>query len=223
MILAELTERIVRAVSGGKAKNEGIDYAYIESMIPKWRQRAILIVYNGSREFAANRYISPEWLQNFTLTIPAAQRLDTNTNIYITVSCPPLLRLNTSQDGLIFFGDEEGMVNFRRIKSTSYAADLVRRGDLNQNVIGYVKTGSDIYVFGNKQLETVDLNVVLADPLDDPDFNIDTDDYPVSEDVIELMERLATTELMPELGASEDLIKDGSDTKDRRPNKLSIQ
>lgn len=223
MILAEVTERIIRSVFGGKAKNEGVDYAYIESMVPKWRQRAILIVYNGSREFAGNKYISPEWLQNFSITVPASQRLATNTNIYITVECPPLIRLNTTQDGLIFFGDAEGMVNFRRIKSTAYAADLSRRGDLNQNAIGYVKTAKDIYIFGNKQLETVDLNVVLADPLDAPDFNIDTDSYPVSEDVIEVMERVATAELMPELSVPEDLVKDGVDTKDRRPNNISIQ
>lgn len=223
MILAEITERIIRAVFGGKAKNEGVDYAYIESMIPKWRQRAILIVYNGSREFAGNKYISPEWLQTFKIDVPASELLPSNTNTYLTINCPSILRLNTMQDGLIFFGDGEDMINFRRIRSTAYASDLIIRGDLNQNVIGYVKNGDDIYIFGNKQLESVTLHTVLSNPLDAPNFNIDTDDFPVSEDVIEVMERIATAELMPELSIPEDLIKDGVDTKDRRPNNISIQ
>jgi hypothetical protein len=42
MLLDEITERIVRACQGGKAKDESqIDYAYIESKVPKWRQAAI--------------------------------------------------------------------------------------------------------------------------------------------------------------------------------------
>jgi hypothetical protein len=221
MILAEITERLVRKVFGGKASNEGVDYAYIESMVPKWRQRAILLAYNGSREYAANMYIAPEWVQIFTVDIPAAQRLPSNTNVFLAVTVPPLLRLKTQMDGLIFFGDEEGMVNFRRIKSTAYAADLQRRGDLSENAIGYVKVDNSIYIFGNKQLESATANAVLADPMDCPDFNIDEDDYPVSEDVIEIMERVAMQELFPEFNQPEDQIRDGVSTQDRRVNKIN--
>lgn len=222
MKIAELAERIVRAVSGGKATNEGsIDYAYIESMLPKWRRRAISIVYNGDRETAGNKMVAPDWMQSVTLTIPASQRLSTNQNIYTECECPAPLRLNVEGDGFIFFGDAQDTVGFTRIQSMSYAADLVRRGDLNKDEIGYVLVGKKARFYGNKQLENVTIEGILDNPLDDPNFDIDNDEYPVDEDTIEVMERIAFRELAPIMGVPEDLINDGVDTKDRRINKTN--
>lgn len=220
MNLAEITERFVRAVNGGKAKNEGISYPYIESLVPKYRQRAILIAYNGSREFAGNRFIPNEWYQSFTLEIPLIQNTDTTKN-YLEIDCPSPARLNSSEDGCIFTGDNDLTIGFTRIASISYASDLTKRGDLNQDQIGYVLVGNKIRFYGNKQLRSAGCNWVMNDPLDVADFDIDGD-YPVSEDVIEIMESLARAELGQIMGMPEDLIKDGTDTKDRRINKANV-
>jgi hypothetical protein len=221
-LLSELTERIVRHVFGGKAKNESqVDYAYIESMVPKWRQQGISISYNGSRDVAGNKFIAPEWIQTTQLAIPQSERNTTNLNIFLTVDCPPMIRLNVEGDGALFVGNSATTTGFSRIKSVSYASDLVRRGDLNKEKIGYVLLKNQMRLYGDKQLRTVDLESVFADPLDCTDFNIDTDPYPVSEDVIALMERIAQAELTPEMNGPEDLINDGVDTKDRRVNKAN--
>jgi len=224
MVLAEITERIIRSVFGGKAKNETqVDYAYIESKVPKWRQQAISVVFNGSREQAANEFIPPQWLQSFTIAVPASENGAGNLNAYITIDCPAPIRLNIKGDGFNFVGDATASIGFIHVQSPSYASDLTKRGDLNKDTIGYVVVGDKMRLYGNKQLESVDFDAVLSEPLDDPDFNIDTDDYPVSEDVISVMERIAAAELAVEMGQPEDLVKDGVDTKDRRANKLSIQ
>lgn len=224
MVLAEITERIIRSVFGGKAKNETqVDYAYIESKVPKWRQQAISVVYNGSREMAANEFIPPEWMQSFTVDVPASENGAGNTNAYITIDCPSPIRLNIKGDGFIFVGDAEASVGFIHVQSPSYASDLTKRGDLNKDTIGYVVVGDKMRLYGNKQLEQVSFDAVLSDPLDDPAFDIDNDEYPCSEDVIAVMERIAASELAIEMGQPEDLIKDGVDTKDRRANKISIQ
>lgn len=220
MNLAEVTERMVRAANGGKAKNEGVSYPYVESLVPKYRQRAILIVYNGSREFAANKFIPNEWLQQFTLTIPIEQNTDTSKN-FLEIECPSPASLNVSEDGCIFTGDDDKSVGFKRIKSVSYASDLNNRGDLNQGQIGYVLVGNKIRFYGNKQLRSVDFAWVLNDPLDMPNFDIDGE-YPVNETVIEVMETIARAELSQIMGAPEDLVKDGVDTKDRRVNKANV-
>jgi hypothetical protein len=81
---------------------------------------------------------------------------------------------------------------------------------------------SDIRFYGNKQLETFTIQAILSNPLDDPDFDIDNDPYPVSEDVISVMERIAMGELLQEQNTPEDLTNDGVDTKDRRVNKANI-
>lgn len=81
MLLDEITERIVRACQGGKAKDETeIDFEYVESKVPKWRQSAISILYNGSREQAANSYISPDWYQTVTISIPNNQSNNSNSS-----------------------------------------------------------------------------------------------------------------------------------------------
>ena len=123
---------------------------------------------------------------------------------------------------MLFVGDDDDSVNFIRISSPSYASDLMSRGDLTEEVIGFIVLGSDIRFYGNKQLETFTIQAILSNPLDDPDFDIDNDPYPVSEDVISVMERIAMGELLQEQNTPEDLTNDGVDTKDRRVNKANI-
>jgi hypothetical protein len=220
MLLDEITERIIRACQGGKAKDESqIDYAYIESKVPKWRQAAISILYNGSREQGANNFISPSWYQTVSVAIPSGQ--SNNSKSYITATVPSVIRINSTTDGFVFVGDDEDTVNYIRINSPSYASDLMSRGDLTEEVIGYIVIGSDIRFYGNKQLETFTIQAVLSDPLDDTNFDIDNDPYPVSEDVISVIERIAMQELLQEQNTPEDLINDGVDTKDRRTNKAN--
>lgn len=96
------------------------------------------------------------------------------------------------------------------------------RGDLTEEVIGFIVLGTDIRFYGNKQLENFTIQAILSNPLDDPNFDIDNDQYPVSEDVISVMERIAMQELLQEQNIPEDLINDGVDTKDRRVNKANI-
>lgn len=221
MLLEDITERIVRACQGGKAKDETeIDFAYVESKVPKWRQAAISILYNGSREQAANSFISPDWYQTVTISIPSGQ--SNNSKSYITATVPSVIRINNNTDGLVFVGDNDDTVNFIRISSPSYASDLMSRGDLSEDVIGFIVLGSDIRFYGNKQLETFTIQAILSNPLDDTNFDIDNDPYPVSEDVISVMERIAMQELLQEQNIPEDLINDGVDTKDRRINKVNI-
>lgn len=221
MLLDEITERIVRACQGGKAKDETeIDFEYVESKVPKWRQSAISILYNGSREQAANSYISPDWYQTVTISIPNNQ--SNNSKSYITATVPSVVRINSNTDGFVFVGDDDDTVNFIRISSPSYASDLMSRGDLTEEVIGFIVLGTDIRFYGNKQLENFTIQAILSNPLDDPNFDIDNDQYPVSEDVISVMERIAMQELLQEQNITEDLINDGVDTKDRRVNKANI-
>ncbi len=220
MLLDEITERIVRSCQGGKAKDETeIDFEYIESKIPKWRQAAMSILYNGSREQAANSYISPDWYQTITIPIPSNQ--SNNNKSYITATVPKVIRINNNTDGFVFVGDDDDTVNFIRISSPSYASDLMSRGDLSEDVIGFIVLGSDIRFYGNKQLENFTIQAILSNPLDDPNFDIDNDQYPVSEDVVSVIERIAMQELLQEQNIPEDLINDGVDTKDRRVNKAN--
>ena len=221
MLLENITERIVRACQGGKAKDEAqIDYTYVESKCPKWRQSAMSILYNGSKEQAANGFISPDWYQTITISVPSGQ--SNNNKSYIKATVPSVIRINSNTDGFVFVGDDDDTVNFTRISSPSYASDLMARGDLNEDVIGFIVIGSDIRFYGNKQLENFTIQAILSDPLDDPNFDIDNDPYPVSEDVISVMERIAMGELLQEQNTPEDLINDGVDTKDRRLNKANI-
>lgn len=221
MLLEDITERIVRACQGGKAKDETeIDFEYVESKVSKWRQAAISILYNGSREQAANSYISPDWYQIISIAVPSGQ--SNNNKSYITATVPSVIRINSNTDGFVFVGDDDDTVNFIRISSPSYASDLMSRGDLTEEVIGFIVLGSDIRFYGNKQLEKFTIQAILSNPLDDPNFDIDNDPYPVSEDVISVMERIAMQELLQEQNIPEDLINDGVDTKDRRINKANI-
>jgi hypothetical protein len=221
MLLDEITERIVRACQGGKAKDETeIDFEYVESKVPKWRQAAMSILYNGSREQAANSFISPDWYQTVTVSIPSGQ--SNNNKSYITATVPSVIRINSNTDGFVFVGDDDDTVSFIRISSPSYASDLMSRGDLSEDVIGFIVIANDIRFYGNKQLETFTIQAILSNPLDDTNFDIDNDPYPVSEDVISVMERIAMQELLQEQNTPEDLINDGVDTKDRRINKANI-
>ena len=103
--LAELTEKIVRSVGGGKNTIDGdVDYAWVESNIPRWRQEAFFECYSGTHtkyaSRAGNTLIPSVLFQSFDITVdPKLQ--DKNVN-YIVVLIPPALRIVSSMDGSNF-------------------------------------------------------------------------------------------------------------------------
>ncbi len=218
--LAELTEKIVRSVGGGKNTIDGdVDYPWVESNIPRWRQEAIFECYSGTRgkngARASNTLLPPELFQTFDVEIdPKLQ--DTALN-YIIAILPSPVRISSAMNGSNFVGNGETGIGFAKISSASRASDLLRRGDLNKDVVGYLDIAEETRIYGDKEIKIVSAVRICANPADAPNFDIDEDEYPNSDDVETLLLAKAQAEITGQTIKPADPIDDGSNTLNRRP------
>lgn len=218
--LAEITEKIIRDVGGTKDNTDGkIDYLWIEANVPRWRQEAIEQVIAGSKVRGGNDFIPSQLYQRFTVTIDKS--IQNTAYSYSIATIPAAVRIKQWFDGSLFLGDKKTMRGFSQIASPSYASDLVKRGDLNKNNIGYLETGPEIKLFGDKDLVDFYVERVCANPASVPDFDIDIHEYPVDELTELVLCQIARAELVPTTSKPADTVNDAVETLERRPNKAN--
>lgn len=221
MKLREITDQILRSVQGGVSKDDSkFSRPAIQALVPKWRAEAILRIYNGSREIRANKFLSPflymqeELTFDLRLQVPGAQ-------FRLFQGAAPL-QLDDQANGCVFVGDQKSGNNFIQLKSPAYF-DIARdAGLISPKEVYYSITGDMWKVWGNTQISTLYRDFIPADPLDISGFDQEADEYPVSQDVLALMMRIAAMELAPEANRPADHINDGTETLERRVNKANI-
>lgn len=207
--LIALTEKVIRAVSGGGSPADS-KYApkYIAALIPEARQTALSIYYNGAGDssglgnlkMAANKNISPDFFQSFTLYLdPSAQETGMP---YLNFLCPMPININRDVNGYNFVGKREEGVRFTRIRSAGDAADGVKLKKFDMDNIKYLPISDYMKIYGDPNLKRVDIDMVCSNPLEAPGFNPYRDDYPYPEELMPLLVQVLKRDYLREEGVT---------------------
>lgn len=184
MTLAELidvTERFL-SNSGVRTDESKWDEPYIVNLINRYRGMAI------TQSFAANKNINPLWIQRYDLVYEEDAQEDA---CLVKFNMPSVMMLGNTQTGLIYFGNVNGICPFRFVKTRMELAMYNSHRYNNKT-----KTIRAIYVEGalevrnDQMLQNAFIEGVFNIPSDLPTFNVNKDQYPISEDLIPLMHQL---------------------------------
>ena len=222
MTLDQVEEIIERSINAGLATLNGKwQPLYIEELIHEARGQAIIETYNGSRRLASSKRISGEWLQDFNLTItPSQQNPDVD---YLVVQCPAPVRINSNTDGLVYVGSRNNAVAFKKATNRQEIAMYIQRGFIKDGKdIVYYLDGNKLYIYGNKQLKNLAVSGVFQDPTAVTGYDIKDENYPISRDLIPLMEDYIINRLRVALGQTPDIISDASVSNDQARIKANI-
>jgi len=183
--LRQLADIMIRSVSGGvNTQDNRYDPLYVEALIAQIREEAIKIDYFGGRNRAASRRLDYSWSQNTTLDVDATQLQGAD---FITFTVPKPIAIGGKANGLVYVGQKLNSIEFTQFLNRSDIANMKARGLFNGDTIGYIHEGGKLEVYGNNMLETINIRGIFAIPQDVAGFNVEEDDYPVSESIILIM------------------------------------
>jgi len=209
MKLTEITDQIIRAIDGTvRTDDSKMSERAIEALVPKWKQMAHLIIYNGSKNSKANKFIGAENYMRDTLTYDASVQVAGAE--FVRFQGEAAVQLNDYHNGCRFIGDSKTGQNFILLRSPSDYGVYKDAGLISLNEVYYCNTGPYWDTYGNLQLKSIDRDFIPADPLGVASFNPDTMEYPVSKDVLDLILKLAVSELAPEAAKPADLLNNES-------------
>jgi hypothetical protein len=186
--LNEYADLLVRMVNAFEVKIGGkySDLEAVEALIPTLRQEAILIKYNGNANIAAAKKIDPACLQSFLIAIDSAAQ-DAELD-YLIFNSPRFVNISKNVSGDIYVGAKRLTQAFKKVYTRTEIDTLKTRGYLNDGKhVLYVTADDKINVYGNKMLKEIWVEGILTDPIEATNFNVETDAYPMSEDIFTIV------------------------------------
>jgi len=216
MNIREVTDILIRAVSGG---NNPVDSKWeapaVEAMIPNLREKAMKMEYNGSRTQAASKRIDYAWL-NPQFTVQKNNSLQDKNKDYIVFEVPKPASINKLVDGFIYVGQDDDSISFKKMSSRESIAIAKQRGFLrNGKDIAYIWQQPYLEVYGNNALTEINVRMICSNPADAPNFDLDTDEYPITESVLFNMIELFKLEMSVSINKLADTIVDDTETYGR--------
>ncbi len=212
MTLREVTEQIISAVNAA-SPTLGMKWKprAVEAIVPSLREQALQITYNGSRERGANKRINGAIVQRFEVTIdPSIQDSDVE---YLIANIPNPVSLSERMNGFIYFGSKDRTNRFFQAQSRDEIATLKDRGFINNGVhTVFMVSGGQVEIFGNKSLKNAYVEMIAADPILVPNFNIETDQYPVNDELLLTMIDLFKRTNSISVQQPQDNVADAADT-----------
>lgn len=218
----EIAEHLIASVNAfDDTVGSNINPLQVEALADALRQDAILAKYNGSRYLAAAKRIDPDWVQSFELTIDKAAQ-DINAD-FIVVDCPKPISINQNTDGFIYVGRKNKIAKFYKAQSMDEIATLNARGFINNGKdIVYIYTDNQLKIYGNNALEKLWVSVILQNPSQQPGFDEEYDDYPVSMDILTMMVDLFKEKMRIAVSQPADTISDMAPTNSVRQEKNNL-
>lgn len=187
MILPKIVEKVQRLPDGGIITDENRwDVDFIESIIHTFRAAVIRDYYQKN-----NKRINPACYQKFFGVYDANIQEDG----MIKFRHPPVISIDGGSDGFRYIGSSEGSEDFRRITSRA------RLSNYNNHKVMSIKSGRNttvlydgdyqmVEIYGNPIIREFLSESILANPLDNPTYNKEFDNYPLGEDQIPMLEDL---------------------------------
>jgi len=211
MTALEIVDKILSEAGGGKFRDDiKFEPDLLLAELPQYRSRAMIIAFNGSRDTAMSKMINPSWYQEYEFAIDRSTQ--SSEACYLEAYFPPVVRMDDKVDGATLIGDKESGLSFRKVQTPETASSYLKAGRLNKAKIGYVLFPEKIRIYGNKLLKNLYANCIFQYPTDVPDFNIETDRYPISTDLIPIMAKLWEIDMAQKLGIPLDTLVDRAES-----------
>ena len=190
MVLRELRERIIRLVSGGVDPDENrFTDAYVDSLIHAARAFILRQDYLKFKRWSSDaaQVFYPDYEEAFQLDVCVTRFMLPTT----------FIQGSSLADGLIYFGSTGNALNadnFRRIKSRSELADILNNAAMTPatgrfNAVMIEGLMATIFSKESIKIKYPMISAVWDDPTALPAFNKDKDEYPLSSDMINLVEQ----------------------------------
>lgn len=212
MILRQIADILIRSVSGGdNTIDNKYSPEYVEALVPSLRNDAIILSYFGSRTRAASRRLDYALYQTVDLTVNAV-----NNNLdYVTFDLPRTISIGRLIDGLVYVGQVDNSVEFSRLLNRSDVAMMKARGLFDGTNIAYIWSQGKLEVYGNNALSECQVRGIFADPTQVPSFRIEQDDYPISDNILNIMTDLFKMQMNINVQMPADNVLDGKPTLPR--------
>lgn len=211
MTLSELRSQVVRLISGGVLTDDTrYDFSDIDAQIHYARANVIANFY------AKTKRVSGEWLQTFEATYNKDIQ---DSNEFVRFAVPRGIPLDVMRDGFLYVGDTTGNTSYRRVNSRAELANfnLHRITRINGERAKFIYSEGEIQVYGNAMIKELRIDGIFANPTEILTYNIDIDNYPISEDLISaLKDFLLKTALSVEASKLPDTISDSKETQIRQ-------
>jgi len=227
MKLIEVKEQLITLINAGSPT---IDMKYhdrqVEAMIPSLRQEAILVRYNGGIvngiKTAGSYRINGAWVQKFSVTIDAS--IQENDLEYLRVITAAPIMINSNVSGDVYVGKNKSTNQFKVCQTRDELQTLKTRGfvDNGKNIIVLFSDG-EYEIYGDKMLKNFYRESVLANPVDKPGFNLVTDEYPVSEDLLLIMADIYKQKMGIAIQQTKDPVIDQTVTSERGNVKANLR
>jgi len=206
---------------------------YLESEFPKWKQDALFKTYwgyagdkMGLPRIAANTFINSE---NYVKTkLDYEQAIQEPNADYVLFRVEPAVNIGNTVNGFSFVGDKLTGTPFTQLESPNDYGVYRDAKLIGKNDVCFYVSGGLMQVFGNTQVKEVYLNYIPTDVMNVKVYNTtsksyvlfdpETDDYPISEDVWNLMKRIAVAELTPPNMRPADYTNDGKGALEKQAN-----
>lgn len=222
MTLREVKEQLITAINAGSSSlGMKWDSLQVEAMVPSLRQEALSAKYNGSRTMGAAKRINSAWVQKFEKTIDLG--IQSSDAEYLTVDMPAGVSINQHVDGFIYVGAKDKTNGFYKCQTRDELNTLKKRGFVNNGKqVIYLYSDGQFEIYGDKNLQSFWVEMVMADPSQKPGFNLENDQYPVTEDLLLIMIDIFKQKEGIAITQPRDTIADAQDTVSVRPLKANI-
>lgn len=205
----------------------------LEAEFPKWKQQALLIIYNGSGgirgvlpPIKANRFINSD---NYVKTLYEYDiNIQDNGAEYVQFLVEPAVQIDGQMNGYVFVGDKLTGKAYTQLKNPNSYSINKEAGLIGVNDVCFNVTGNLLKIYGNTQVREVYMDYIPTDVtnvkiLDTSTmtyrlFNPETDTYPISKDVWDIMKSLAIAEFTPANYRPADYTNDASQPIEKANN-----
>jgi hypothetical protein len=213
MTLIETIESLAKMPSGAIFTDENrYDQLYLISIANKFRAAVV------RKDYQINKRINPITYQRY---YPRFVQMEQYEWCFYRFKCPAPINLDDMSNGFRFVGTINSSKNFDIIKNRGELSTFLNHPILSptsgRNICALYDgtTGYwEIYAKDNKLPKRFVVEMLQQNPLDNPEFNLDFDQYPISQDLYMEMEQLvfqANTSITA--GGVPDLIADSADVQ----------
>jgi len=203
MLLRDYIDIIISDVFGlVRTDDSKVAELRLEAEMPKWRQEALFLIWNGSRPtglfptgLASNHFLHPDNYQAETVTLdPTIQVAGAD---FLLWDCEPAIALSETANGNQFLGDRLTGQTFYPLKSpgsywTMKQCELISIDKIYYNHTELMKT------WGNLELKSFDRDFLATDPMNVTGFDPEINNYPMGPDVWAIIYKMALAQLKPE-------------------------
>lgn len=204
--IREITEQAIIRGTALFTDEIRTDQGFWEQAINQARAEVIAVVYKKEKR------IHPAWLSFYRPAYSAAEQED---DCYVKFFVLPAIKLDVNNDGYRYIGSQTQNYALRRVNSRGELATfnqhrITRISSRKPAVL--VEDGT-LKVYGNPDLQEIEVSFIAANPMDVPTFNKEVDDYPISEELIPMvLDRIFKSDTVNIFNKVPDTVSNSSDT-----------